>query len=75
MDCYQVRSQVFTYMDGELSVTEHREVMVHLDECPGCTRVVAFEVRVREVVAQRCCETAPREMRARVLQALGLDDE
>ena len=65
MDCYEFRVQIFTYMDGEVSVTEHREITRHLDGCPPCTQVLAYEIRIREVVASRCCETAPDTMRSR----------
>ena len=74
MDCQEFHLQVFTYMDGELSVIEQRSVMLHIEVCPSCAQVLAYEVRIREVVAQRCCESAPEEMRDRVLRALGLAD-
>ena len=62
--------QIFTYMDGELSVAEMREVTVHIDGCPPCAHVLAYEVRIREVVQRGCCEKAPATMRDRVLGAL-----
>jgi len=74
VDCQEFHLQVFTYMDGELSVIEQREVTLHIEVCPSCAQVLAYEVRIREVVAQRCCEPAPEEMRDRVLRALGLAD-
>lgn len=74
MDCQEFHLQVFTYMDGELSVIEQRSVTLHIEVCPSCAQVLAYEVRIREVVAQRCCESAPEEMRDRVLRALGLAD-
>ena len=74
MNCQEFHLQVFTYMDGELSVVEQREVTLHIEGCPPCAQVLAYEVRIREVVARRCCESAPTDMRDRVLRALGLAD-
>lgn len=70
MNCHEFRVQIFTYMDGEVTITEHREITRHLDGCPPCTEVLAYEVRIREVVATRCCETAPDDLRARLMIAL-----
>jgi len=74
VDCQEFRVQVFTYMDGELTVTEMREVTIHVEDCGPCAQVLAYEVRIREVVQRCCCEPAPAEMRARLLGALGLDE-
>lgn len=70
MECHEVRVQVFTYMDGECVEAESIELRQHFEGCGPCARMLAFEVRIRQVVATRCCESIPADVRDRVLAAL-----
>jgi mycothiol system anti-sigma-R factor len=73
VDCSEVQVHLYAYIDGELSAEQHIAVTQHLGDCCGCGDGVTFEVRLRQVVASRCIEHTPDELRARIRAALGLD--
>jgi mycothiol system anti-sigma-R factor len=74
MDCDHAILRVYEYLDGELTVWKRRAIARHLDECPPCANGFTFEIAIRRVVVSKCREDAPRELRAKIAAALGLDD-
>ncbi|MFZ4516535.1 MAG: mycothiol system anti-sigma-R factor [Acidimicrobiia bacterium] len=80
MECHEVHVQIYAYMDRECGETDYRELSLHFEICDPCARMLAFEVRVREVVARRCCDPSPATLRVRILEAIhqtepGFSDE
>lgn len=73
MDCTEAIEQVYRYLDGELTETTRAAIIQHLDWCPPCFQAVGFESELRRVVAERCRDKVPFELRARVARALGLE--
>jgi mycothiol system anti-sigma-R factor len=71
MDCEGAVPRVYQFLDGELTVWKRRAITRHLDECPPCAQGFHFEVEIRRVVAMRCRDEAPEELRQRIRQALG----
>jgi len=71
MDCDDAIHRVYHYLDGELTVWKRRAIMRHLDDCPPCAQGFEFEVEIRRVIAMRCQEEAPVELRRRIAEALG----
>jgi mycothiol system anti-sigma-R factor len=67
VDCREVITEVYLYLDLECSQDRRRTIKQHLDECSPCLREYGIEQEVKALVA-RCCgqETAPAELRARL---------
>ena len=73
MDCDHAMYRVYEYLDGELTVWRRRAIARHLDECPPCAKGFHFEAELRQIVASKCSEKVPHDLRARIAAALGLD--
>lgn len=67
VDCREVITEVYLYLDLECSDDRRRLIKQHLDECSPCLREYGIEQEVKALVA-RCCgqERAPAELRARL---------
>jgi mycothiol system anti-sigma-R factor len=70
LDCGDVVEAVYLYLDGELSSDVIDNIRQHLDECSPCLREYGIEREVKALIARSCCETAPEELRASVVQRL-----
>ena len=66
-DCSEVLQRVYVFIDRELDEADHSEIQQHLDECGPCLREVDLERMVKALVARSCHETAPAELRQRVM--------
>jgi mycothiol system anti-sigma-R factor len=69
--CGEALHELYHFLDGEL--TDHRRQLIstHLDDCSSCLGVFDFEVELRHVVSQRCRDTVPDGLRARIADAIG----
>jgi mycothiol system anti-sigma-R factor len=67
IDCAQILTEVYLYLDLECSNDRRSAIRSHLDECSPCLREYGIEHEVRALVA-RCCgaERAPVELRDRL---------
>lgn len=67
VDCVEVLTEVYLYLDLECSDERRHVIKKHLDECRPCLREYGIEQEVKALVA-RCCgqEKAPPELRARL---------
>ncbi|MDP9006483.1 MAG: mycothiol system anti-sigma-R factor [Actinomycetota bacterium] len=76
-ECRKSLSQLYGFLDGELTVERRRLVLLHLDRCHGCEEAYDFEAELRMVVSTCCKEKKlPPGLRDRVAQALrDLSDE
>ena len=74
MDCEQASVRMYRYLDGELTVWRRWRITRHLKRCPPCVQGFDFELELRQVVALRCREQIPPELRARIVAALGVPD-
>lgn len=72
MDCRDVIEAVYVYLDGEMNDDdEFHKIREHLDECSPCLRRFGVEQDIKALVARKCgCESAPSELRVRVLARL-----
>jgi mycothiol system anti-sigma-R factor len=74
MDCEQASVRMYRFLDGELTVWRRWRITRHLKHCPPCVQGFDFEVELRQVVALRCREQIPPDLRARIAAALGVPD-
>lgn len=75
VDCREVLSEVYFYLDAECADARRVIIRQHLDECTPCLREFGIEQEVRALV-QRCCqqEVAPHGLKDRLRAKLsGLD--
>ncbi|GLZ76124.1 anti-sigma factor RsrA [Actinorhabdospora filicis] len=75
VDCREVLSEVYFYLDAECADARRKIIQHHLDECSPCLREFGIEQEVRALV-HRCCssEVAPNGLKDRLRAKLsGLD--
>jgi mycothiol system anti-sigma-R factor len=66
-DCDEVLTQVFEYLDGELTDGDVAKIQQHLDECSPCLREHDLDLALKALVRRSCAERAPEELRARIM--------
>lgn len=66
-DCADFLDQIVYFIDNELDAADCSAVRVHLDSCNPCLEKYDLQRTVKSVVARSCAETAPEELRQRVL--------
>ncbi len=69
-DCADYLEQIVYFIDNELAEADCDAVRTHLDSCNPCLEKYDLQRTVKSVVARSCSETAPEEVRARVLLRL-----
>lgn len=67
MNCDEFLTQLGPYVDGELGVPETLTADAHSAGCPRCRRLVEGERRFRQLLRRQPRETAPVELRSRVV--------
>jgi mycothiol system anti-sigma-R factor len=72
--CNQALEELYHFLQGELTEERRVTIRVHLDGCSSCLEVYDFEAELREVVAERCSEQVPDDLRKRIAGFLGLDE-
>jgi anti-sigma factor (TIGR02949 family) len=65
LDCEEVISRLFEFLDRELDPALEREVEHHLADCRGCFTRAEFERRLRERSAEASRAEAPERLRRR----------
>jgi len=71
VDCGKVIEAVYLYLDGEMEDDDCAEVRAHLKDCAPCLREYGLEEDFKRLLARKCgCETAPDELKSRVMTRL-----
>ena len=68
--CDEVLQRVYFFIDNELDGASKGQIQQHLDECGPCLDEVAVERLVKALIGRSCSETAPAELRQRVVFAI-----
>lgn len=68
--CAEALAELYHYLSGELTEEIRTTVTIHLELCSSCLSAFDFEAEVRRVVALRCRDRVPDELRARIARAL-----
>jgi mycothiol system anti-sigma-R factor len=66
-ECANFLEQIVYLLDNELDEASCTEVRVHLDSCHPCLEKYDLQRTVKAIVARSCAESAPDELRERVL--------
>jgi mycothiol system anti-sigma-R factor len=73
VDCERAIVEIYEYLDGELTVWKRAAIERHLDDCPPCAQGFTFEIELRQVIATKCRDQVPPELKRRIAESLGLD--
>ncbi|WP_337061862.1 mycothiol system anti-sigma-R factor [Kineococcus sp. G2] len=67
-ECREVLERAFEYLDGEMADLDCERLKVHLAECASCVAQLAEDEKLKRAIREGCpCETAPTQLRARIL--------
>ncbi|MFC5175507.1 mycothiol system anti-sigma-R factor [Nocardioides taihuensis] len=66
-DCADFLEQIVYLLDNELDEADRSAVRMHLDACNPCLEKYDLQRTVKALVARSCSESAPAELRERVL--------
>ena len=66
-ECADFLEQIVYFIDNELDAADCAAVQVHLDTCNPCLERYDLQRTVKSIVARSCSESAPDELRQRVL--------
>ncbi len=69
-DCVDYLERIVYFIDNELDEADCAAVQLHLDSCNPCLVKYDLQRTVKAVVARSCSETAPQDLRERVLVKL-----
>ena len=69
-ECDEALHELYTYLDGELTVERRAIIKQHLDDCPPCGEFYDFEIELRTVIAKKCQEHVPDALKQRIAEAL-----
>lgn len=70
-DCDEALTELYRFLDGELTDSRRTEIKRHLDDCPPCYEHYDFEAELRLVIAAKCRDHVPDTLRQRIAEALG----
>ena len=74
-DCEETVHRLYHYLDGELTDVRRAAIAAHLDECSPCLAVLGFERELRRVIADRCRDHVPEQLRERIAAAIAHEHE
>ena len=70
-ECRESLTELYGFLDGELTVERRQLIRLHLEGCHGCLEAYDFEAELRIVVSNCCREKQlPAGLRERVAEAL-----
>ena len=73
-DCGEALQELYSFLDGQLTPDRRQSIGAHLDHCHDCLEAYDFEAELKQVIAQRCRDEVPPDLRARIARALESPD-
>jgi mycothiol system anti-sigma-R factor len=73
LDCDDAVHVLYHYLDGELTEERRSIIQAHLESCPPCFEGYEFEYELRQVIARKCRDEVPGDLRDRIAQAIEHD--
>lgn len=73
--CGAALRELYHFLHGELNEDLRVTIRVHLDGCSSCLEVYDFEAELRAVVAERCRDEVPEQLRRRIAGLIGIDTD
>ncbi|WP_159448731.1 mycothiol system anti-sigma-R factor [Demequina sp. NBRC 110053] len=69
-ECEEALDRLFEYIDDELPQDELRRIGDHLKTCPPCEAEHKIKERIKNLTSRTGGETAPEELRERILASI-----
>jgi mycothiol system anti-sigma-R factor len=69
-ECREALDRLYHFLDGELTEERRREIEEHLRTCMPCLEAFDFEAELKLLIARRCRDEVPEQLRVRVAWAL-----
>ncbi len=69
-ECREALDRLYTFLDGELTAERRRQIQGHLSSCLPCLEAFDFEAELKALIATRCRDEVPAQLRARIAVAL-----
>jgi mycothiol system anti-sigma-R factor len=69
-ECEDALSELYTFLDGELTHTKREHIRVHLDDCNPCLEMYDFEAELRIVISTKCRESVPQSLKDKIAATL-----
>ncbi|MGH9179325.1 MAG: mycothiol system anti-sigma-R factor [Acidimicrobiales bacterium] len=68
--CADAVGRLYHFLDGELDDQRRALVQRHLDDCLPCLEAFDFELELRQVIARKCRDSVPDQLRVRIALAI-----
>ena len=68
--CEETIHELYHFLAGELTDAKRKEIEFHLNHCGPCVDIVSFESDLRRVIADRCREQVPKNLRDKIAQLI-----
>ena len=69
-DCQEAVHVLYHFLDGELTEDRRATIQAHLESCPPCFEGFEFEYELRQVIARKCRDQVPDDLRSRIAAAI-----
>jgi mycothiol system anti-sigma-R factor len=69
-NCDDALHELYHFLDGQLDDARRHAIQNHLDDCPPCYEAFDFELELRVVIAKKCHETVPDQLKQRIADAI-----
>lgn len=69
-DCDSALDELYQFLDGELDEANRHRIEAHLNDCSPCLEAFDFEAELRRIIANRCRDRVPDELRSRIQAVL-----
>jgi len=69
-NCQEALEELYTFLDGELTVEKREHIRMHLDDCNPCLEAYDFEAELRIVISTKCKESVPDTLKDKIRRAL-----
>ena len=75
-DCSDMAYFVCEFVDEILDDIDYEvtqaDIAHHVESCPECQELARAERQFRAIVARKCCETAPSQLRVQIEQMISV---
>ena len=69
-ECEEALTELYTFLDGELTTEKREHIRVHLDDCNPCLEMYDFEAELRIVISTKCKEAVPQSLKDKIAATL-----
>ena len=66
INCREALHSVYHFLDGEMTPERRDQIARHIDKCAPCLRAFGFETEIRRLIADRCRDKVPEELKSRI---------